>query len=43
MNVLAAGEILWDVLVNAEYLGGATFNFAAHARTWIATASLSMP
>ena len=32
MVIVAAGEILWDVFDNAEHLGGATFNFAAHAR-----------
>jgi fructokinase len=25
------GEVLWDVIGDKEYLGGATFNFAAHA------------
>ena len=32
MKVISLGEILWDVLPDAEYLGGAPFNFAAHAR-----------
>jgi fructokinase len=32
MTILTAGEILWDVFDNGEHLGGATFNFAAHAR-----------
>ena len=31
MNVLAFGEILWDIIVGEEHLGGAPFNFAAHA------------
>jgi fructokinase len=31
MNVLAFGEILWDVIEGAEHLGGAPFNFAAHS------------
>lgn len=31
MKVLASGEILWDVIDQEEYLGGAPFNFAAHA------------
>ena len=34
MVIVAAGEILWDVFDNAEHLGGATFNFAAHAGVW---------
>jgi len=32
MKILSIGEILWDVIRGAEYLGGAPFNFAAHAR-----------
>jgi fructokinase len=31
MKVLAFGEILWDIIDQEEYLGGAPFNFAAHA------------
>lgn len=31
MKILSIGEILWDVLPEGEYLGGAPFNFAAHA------------
>lgn len=31
MKVLCIGEILWDVLPDGEYLGGAPLNFAAHA------------
>jgi len=31
MRILALGEILWDVIGDQEYLGGATFNFSAHA------------
>lgn len=32
MNIISAGEILWDVFGEVEHLGGAPFNFAAHAR-----------
>jgi fructokinase len=31
MKVLSFGEILWDVIEGKEHLGGAPFNFAAHA------------
>jgi fructokinase len=31
MNVLAFGEILWDIIEGNQHLGGAPFNFAAHA------------
>jgi fructokinase len=31
-KIISLGEILWDVFPDAEYLGGAPFNFAAHAR-----------
>ena len=31
MRILSVGEILWDVLPGGEHLGGAPFNFAAHA------------
>ncbi|MGH7837617.1 MAG: carbohydrate kinase family protein, partial [Candidatus Binataceae bacterium] len=31
MKIVVAGEVLWDEVVGAEYLGGAPFNFAAHA------------
>ncbi len=31
MKILSIGEILWDVFDDAERLGGAPFNFAAHA------------
>jgi fructokinase len=31
MKVLAFGEILWDIINGIEHLGGAPFNFAAHA------------
>jgi fructokinase len=31
MRILAVGEILWDVFPERELIGGATFNFAAHA------------
>ena len=30
MNVLAFGEILWDIIEGNHHLGGAPFNFAAH-------------
>lgn len=32
MKILSIGEILWDVFEEGEHLGGAPFNFAAHAR-----------
>jgi len=32
MKIVAIGEVLWDVIGRDEHLGGATFNFAAHAR-----------
>lgn len=32
MKIIGIGEILWDVLPSGEHLGGAVFNFAAHAR-----------
>jgi fructokinase len=32
MTIISIGEILWDVFEHAEHLGGAPFNFAAHAR-----------
>jgi fructokinase len=32
MKIICIGEILWDVFPDVEHLGGATFNFAAHAR-----------
>ncbi len=43
MTIVAAGEILWDVFEDGEHLGGATFNFCAHARrlghnVWLASA-----
>lgn len=31
MRILAFGEILWDIINGVEHLGGAPFNFAAHA------------
>ncbi len=31
MRILSIGEILWDVVGTHEHLGGAPFNFAAHA------------
>ena len=33
MRILSIGEILWDVIGGTEYLGGAPFNFSAHAVT----------
>ncbi len=30
MNVISIGEVLWDIVGQAEHLGGAPFNFAAH-------------
>lgn len=32
MKIVAIGEVLWDVVGREEHLGGASFNFAAHAR-----------
>ncbi len=32
MKIIAIGEVLWDILPDAEHLGGAPFNFALHAR-----------
>ena len=31
MIIISIGEILWDVIGSIEHLGGAPFNFAAHA------------
>ena len=31
VKIVSIGEILWDVFEDAEHLGGAPFNFAAHA------------
>lgn len=30
MRLLAFGEVLWDIYPTQKYMGGATFNFAAH-------------
>jgi fructokinase len=30
VNVVSIGEVLWDVVGEHQYLGGATFNFSAH-------------
>src|SRR6266702_1914632 len=30
MNVVSIGEVLWDIVGQQEYLGGASFNFSAH-------------
>jgi fructokinase len=32
MKIVSIGEVLWDVIAGKEHLGGAPFNFAAHAR-----------
>lgn len=32
MKIVAIGEVLWDVIGRDEHLGGASFNFSAHAR-----------
>ncbi len=32
MRIVAVGEILWDVIGEHEYLGGAPLNFAAHVQ-----------
>lgn len=32
MNIISIGEVLWDVFEDAEHLGGAALNFAAHSR-----------
>jgi len=32
VRIVSIGEILWDVIGDSEYLGGAPLNFAAHAR-----------
>ncbi len=32
MKIVSIGEVLWDVIGDQEHLGGAPFNFAAHAR-----------
>lgn len=32
MKIVSIGEVLWDVIGDTEHLGGAPFNFAAHAR-----------
>ena len=31
MRIVCVGEVLWDVIGDREYLGGAALNFAAHA------------
>ncbi len=31
MKIVSIGEVLWDVIGNREYLGGAALNFSAHA------------
>jgi fructokinase len=32
VRIVSVGEILWDVIGETEYLGGAPLNFAAHAQ-----------
>ena len=32
VKIVSIGEVLWDVIGPVEHLGGAPFNFAAHAR-----------
>ena len=32
VRIVSVGEILWDVIGENEYLGGAPLNFAAHAQ-----------
>lgn len=32
MKIVSIGEVLWDVIGDEEHLGGAPFNFSAHAR-----------
>ena len=32
MRIVSIGEVLWDIIGQAEYLGGAPFNFAAHVK-----------
>jgi fructokinase len=32
MKIISIGEVLWDVFGDTEHLGGAAFNFAAHAK-----------
>src|SRR5437660_955546 len=32
MKIISIGEVLWDVIGDAEHPGGAPFNFAAHAK-----------
>lgn len=31
MNILAFGEVLWDIYPDAKHIGGAVMNFSAHA------------
>lgn len=41
-DVIAFGEVLWDVIDGVPYIGGAPFNFAAHAaRLGLGTALVS--
>ena len=38
MRLLSFGEILWDIFPTRRLIGGAPFNFAAHAATYDSTA-----
>lgn len=38
--VVSIGEVLWDVIGNQRYIGGAPFNFAYHSRSLGARAAL---
>ncbi|MGI8907055.1 MAG: carbohydrate kinase family protein [Candidatus Sumerlaeaceae bacterium] len=40
LNVVAIGEVLWDLIGEERHLGGAPFNFAYHAHAFGATGSL---
>ena len=40
MKILSFGEIIWDVYPDEKYIGGAPFNFAAHAKRAGASAFL---
>ncbi len=40
MNAISFGEVLWDVIENEEYIGGAPFNLAGHLAQMGADAAL---
>lgn len=40
LNVVAIGEVLWDIIGEERHLGGAPFNFAWHSKGFGATSSL---